>query len=173
MIKVRYHSDAMCYTLTINDLGIGDVSRFPIKFDTGATSTVIGIYTLFNRISPNNIQKLKDGFEKAGIQPRDFSSATGHQLLGYPCKVHGVDVSGHILEDFYFHLVLDTKRKLSLLGNDFISCCNFKHEIDSNILIEDYDLKSYSEKFCNTTCFDVNELHSPIRAVLLDVITNE
>lgn len=126
------------------DLGIGDGTAIFMKFDTGAVNTVIGLRTLFKYLSKNNLDKLLNMFEISGIHKEKFNSASGDALYGYPCVLHDVEVSGIRIKNFCFYIIVNDKRTLSLLGNDFISFCDFSHKKGEDIIITNYnDVEAY------------------------------
>ena len=159
MIKVKYMEASSVYALTLSDISFGDGTAVIMKFDTGAVRSVISIWSLFQYLSINTINNLRDGFEKAGIKPKDFSSASGNELKGYPCVIHNARLKGTLIKDFCFYLILDSRRKTALLGDDFIACCDFHHSINGDIIIDDFDNKLAYEKFKSyNEPFELNEL---------------
>lgn len=63
MIRVDYSKDFAAYTLALTDFSFGDGTTINMKFDTGAVKSVISIWALFQRISINQIDNLRKGFE--------------------------------------------------------------------------------------------------------------
>lgn len=47
---------------------------------------------------------------------------------------------------FYYYLIVDELCKSALIGDDFISCCRFRHSVNSDIEISDFDEKEYINK---------------------------
>lgn len=147
MIRVDYDRDNSRYTLRLRNLSIGNNSLITIKFDTGAINTVIGIRTLFKYMSINDKTKLLNAFENSGIESEPFHSASGDELIGYPCIVHNVEISGEKVKNFCFYLIINTDRPIALLGDDFISCCDFSHNKHEDIIINDFDDRAIYSKF--------------------------
>ena len=160
MIKARYNKETEAFMLKVDHHGIGDFDSFSMKFDTGAVATVIGAGQLFEDYSEKNVSDFRVLFEKAGIEPEDFESASGHELIGYPCAFSDVSLSGVEIPYLPFYLVVNTSRNVSLLGNDFISHCRFVHEPQGDIEIVEYDRLAVKRSFLdkNKRAFDMNEL---------------
>ena len=139
MIRVRYNKELSIYTLRLDNLDFGDGTVITMKFDTGAVNTVIGLRTLFKYLSKKELDTLLSMFEASDIEKVRFNSASGGELWGYPCVVHNVEISNAVIENFCFYVITNTNREVALLGDDFISCCNFRHEQDGDIIITDFD----------------------------------
>ena len=159
MIRAEYSKDFSTYTLVLSDIEFSDGISLNMKFDTGAVRTVISIWSLFQHLSINTINRLKEGFENAGIKSKEFSSASGNELKGYPCVIHNAKLNGVVIKDFCFYLILDTRRKIALIGDDFVSCCDFHHIIDGDIVIDSFDSDLAYEKFkLDHEPFELNEI---------------
>lgn len=158
MIRVKHNEDLSMYSLILNDLKFGDGTAIAMKFDTGAVSTVIGIRTLFKYLSENELDLLLNMFENSGIEKVSFNSASGGELWGYPCVVHDVMLSNTVIDTFCFYVIVNTNRNIALLGDDFISCCTFKHEAYNDIVIDSCSHESACERFKSKSNFKVLEL---------------
>lgn len=147
MISVDYRKSS--YRLTISNLlnsENNDLIMF--KFDTGAVQTIISIEALLDDIELENIDKnrIKITFEnkfKTHIKTV-FKSASGTDMAGYLCKSRNVLVDETEFKEFFYYLTFDTNRKLALLGDDFISCCDFVHSAGNDILIRGFDRARYT-----------------------------
>lgn len=77
--------------------------------------------------------------------------------------LHDIRLSDVCIKEFYFYLALDVNRPVSLLGDDFISCCKFEHEIGSDIIIHRYDEDRAGDMFKSMNgskkIFGLNEIY--------------
>lgn len=168
MINVEYDKIKMRYTLMFKNLGIGDGTAIFMKFDTGAVNTVIGLRTLFKYLSKNNLDNLISMFESSGIHKERFNSASGDELYGYPCILHDVEISGTSIKNFCFYIIVNDKRTLSLLGNDFISFCDFSHKEGGDIIITKYNDTEAYRSFMNKSKSKVLQLDEIVKDVIND-----
>lgn len=163
MIKVKYNRDLSIYTLRLDNFSLGDTDTVFLKFDTGAVNTVIGVRVLFEYLSKNDLSTLIKSFEASSIEKQCFKSASGNDLSGYPCVVHNIEISGEHFDNFCFYLIVNSTRRIALLGDDFISHCDFKHNKQQDIIISDFDDKTMYNKFLShSSVFELNELVSSI-----------
>ena len=95
--KIEYSKPARTYTISVT-MRKSFSRRITFKFDTGATSTMITVNSLFSNkeLATKAVLFLNNCFEKEGLQPFKF----------------------------YFYLVFSTAFPKALLGVDFISCCD-------------------------------------------------
>lgn len=121
---------------------------------------IIGISNLYGDVKPDDETALINGLKLFEADAQEFSSASDGTVYGYLCKASNVQISGYVIDTFYFYLVPDSeyKRKISLLGADFIACCKFRHNINKDIIIDKFDSNSYIENFSKVKCFDIDEL---------------
>jgi hypothetical protein len=70
-----------------------------------------------------------------------------------------------LIKDFYFYLTLEGRNTLALLGNDFISCCDFRHLINGDIIIDNFDNVLLCDKF-KSQCKKAFELDELVTATL-------
>lgn len=142
MIKAKHQDNA--YILLISNILNFGFRAFPCKFDTGAVNTMLPLGMILDECTSNS--DLRDVFarlcEKSNAVT-EFTSAAGNKILGVKCHVNDIIISGMLIHDFYFYLT-NTDRKVALLGDDFISCCTFKHIPDGDILIDNFDSNKYS-----------------------------
>ena len=130
------------------------VSETYITFDTGAAVTVLGCNMLFDlgiteSRSELAIMRL---LTISGITPRVFYSATKTEMLGYPCVIENMKLSGVVIDKFYFYLFLGGDNPdVSLLGNDFLKYCEYTKKLDSDIVITDFNNILYESNFLSET----------------------
>lgn len=167
MIKVKYNKQLSIYMLRLDNFSLGDTDTIFLKFDTGAINTVIGIRVLFEYLSKNDFNKLLEALKESGIEAESFKSASGNELLGYPCVVHNVEISGEHFENFCFYLIINSDRNIALLGDDFISHCDFKHKKQGDIIISDFEDASMYESFRRgSKVLELNEIVKSINSTL-------
>lgn len=141
MIKIHYGNSA--YHIKLLNLINNKVTVF--KFDTGAINTIISFEALVDGKMLKQIDKqnFMNSLRK-NIPTKDFRSASGNYMKGFLCKATDVKIGDAILSKFYYYLVFNINHKIALLGDDFISCCNFIHESNSDIIINDFDDDNYT-----------------------------
>lgn len=118
------------------------------KFDTGAVHTVITPDIFYGRpISDAELSSIKYSLEKNYSNVSvELESASGHATRCYLSHLSDINISGIKLKDFYFFLMPQKNSKF-LLGDDFISKITFRHEINSAIVISEFDYDSYCRYF--------------------------
>ena len=124
--------------------GLDRNQLFTMVFDTGAVNTVISLKTFTNRAVDR--KKLKEILSRKTAS-KAFRSVSGHQLKGYLVCADGVKLSGFDIGRFYYYLILDAEESVSLLGNDFISCCHFSHDEKSDIIIRGFNRELYESEY--------------------------
>lgn len=143
MIKFSY-GKATYYAGAINNrLGL----RTLAKFDSGASVSIIGLARFDNRI--NNIRFIEE-FEKYAqrhkVVEEEYTVANGEKIATYPCIMNLISVDGTVISNFMFRIILDGKANKFLIGDDFISCCKFNHEIGGAIEISEFSQSRYNLK---------------------------
>ena len=93
--------------------------------------------------SDEELNKLKSFCEGKGCKLREFTSASGHQLSGYPVVAKGVSIGETIFKEFHYYLIINGRREMSLLGDDFIDNCKYSHEPHDDIEITKFDFDNY------------------------------
>ena len=127
------------------------------KFDTGAVATIINSKKL--GLTDEQVERLKEHFEKSGIKPEKFYSATDGKMYGYPVRAENVMLYSTVLKSFYYYLILDNSLDKALLGDDFISCCTFNHQPKRDIIITTIDMELYLSSYIGKVdCVDIAEL---------------
>ena len=125
---------------------IAKTMSFAIKFDTGASNTVLSIDKIWGDKTLGQLSGLKSFIEKKTIAPKEFQSASGHSFLAYPACMENVIIGSYMFEKFYYYLVIEklhNDRQIALLGDDFIDCCGFEKNPHGNIVISQFDFSSY------------------------------
>ena len=160
MIRARYNRKSSVYTVQMTQTNLGDAEFILLKFDTGAVVTIIGVRALFNAITEDQRGTLEQYFLEAGIEAQEFYSATGHSMMGFPCAFNQIRLSGEMIEWFPFYLVLDTDRKVALIGNDFITHCKFHHDPNGDIEVESFDKEEIKTAFlqAHPKTFEINQI---------------
>ncbi len=154
MINIRYAEKESYYTVRLSGLNDDIITG---KFDTGAVATIITSKKL--GLSDEQVEHLKEYFEKSGIVPEAFYSATNEKMGGYLVRAENVMLYSTILKDFYYYLILDNTLDKALLGDDFISCCTFNHQPKSDIIITTIDMNMYSASYGDKAdCVDIAEI---------------
>lgn len=131
-----------------------------LKFDTGAAKTVISIGKLAGEIIPEEklSNKLKTLLSKRpSITQVTFESASGNTITGIKACAKSVKLDGVLIPTFCYYLVFDVGKK-ALLGDDFISKCDFKHSKDGDICITSFDRDAYEEECTISDAIDSCEL---------------
>ena len=119
-------------------------SILDIKLDTGAKDTVISVGLIKGDLTEERLSNLKAFCEKKSKHKKQFISATGHTFSGYLASYHNVEMSGTLLRDFHFYLILENQRDIALLGMDFIGNCEGLIHAQSDIVITEFDEESYN-----------------------------
>ena len=100
---------------------------FSMKFDTGAASTVISSEIFIDEMTEEKKSTIKNFLQERNVIGIEFTSASGDCFVGYLIHANGVVVDEAVFADFYYYLVLDNKRVIALLGDDFIDHCECQH----------------------------------------------
>ena len=114
-----------------------------LKWDTGAKYTVISARTLEKTISDSAIELIKTHCEKKHKRKERFVSASGDPFYGYLSHSEKAVIDETELQDFYYYLVLENKRDVALLGDDFIGNCKGSFEPHGDIIVTGFDEKGY------------------------------
>lgn len=147
MVEAEYSQITRQFTVQIRGLGLNKRIYIPMKFDTGAINTVISLKRLICGRAYNLSRINEYVASKENIIKKKFFSASGHQLTGYLSRASNVEISGTMLKNFYYYIVIDGDREISLLGNDFIAACDFGHLKFENVKISCFDELSYTNIF--------------------------
>ena len=154
LIRVRYNEKSSCFSVRL--FGLGD-KIIACKFDTGAVATIITTKRL--GVSNEQLELLKNYYEKTKIEPKKFYSATNGEMQGYPVMVANIKIGNVMIDKFYYYIVLSNDLDKALLGDDFISCCTFNHQSKNDILITTIDMDSYLLSYKDKVdCIDISEI---------------
>ncbi len=131
--KINYIREKQSYVLLSPKMCDG-FNPVLFKFDTGASFTSI---TLGSLIDADKITKREQEILRKQILNLDYPhqpliSASDHEMTGILCYTKKIILSGQMFENFYFYLIPEFYKK-ALLGADFISCCNFTHELRGEV----------------------------------------
>ena len=131
--KINYIREKQSYVLLSPKMCDG-FNPVLFKFDTGASFTSI---TLGSLIDADKITKREQEILRKQILNLDYPhqpliSASDHEMTGILCYTKKIILSGQTFENFYFYLIPEFYKK-ALLGADFISCCNFTHELRGEV----------------------------------------
>ena len=120
-----------------------------IKLDTGASNTVISVKSLleFGIINENDIPHIIHSINSSGTYATYYKSATGHSLVGFPCHLKSIFLDGELIEDFYFHIILNDMDNINLLGADFIRFCQVRKDVNNAFELYNLDANLYKLSF--------------------------
>ena len=87
---------------TVNNIPIQlGMDYFDAKFDTGSSVTVVSASVFYEGWSEEEINKLKGYCAEKGCDQREFKSASGHTISGYPVVAKNVSVMASIPEEHW------------------------------------------------------------------------
>ena len=116
---------------------------FDAKFDTGSSATVIAASVFFEGWSEKAINMLETLCSQKGCKLKEFKSASGHRIKGYPVIARDVSIGEIVFPIFRYYLIIDGRHEMSLLGDDFIDNCRYSHEPHGDIKITAFDFDNY------------------------------
>ncbi len=122
-----------------------DEKLFSMKLDTGAASTVISVDLFADNLTEERKKDITEYLDDRNVSHLDFTSASGDCFRGYLVHAKDVVIDDEVFGDFYYYLVIDNKRLIALIGNDFIDNCEFDHPIHSDIHISSFDMEAYGK----------------------------
>ena len=142
MIHFRYNKTTRSYRTSL-DIQKNEKDFVSIKFDTGATNTIITTGALgFDDVQTSVLLK---NIQEGGLKPKKFTSASGNTFMGYPCYCDNLKIGNVLLKRFYYYIVLHNNPK-ALLGDDFICCCTFSHSFKSDIIVTAFHSEEYEQQ---------------------------
>ncbi len=118
---------------------------FTIKFDPGATDTVISARVFSNSLTDQDLESLTKYCEEHSNHNKEFISATGDSFKGYLVTAHNVILGKSVMPDFRYYLIIKSKRDVALLGYDFIDNCRCSHDPGKNFYLTGFDVDSYGK----------------------------
>ena len=131
---------------------------FDAKFYTGSSTTVIAASVFYDGWSDAELKRLEDFCESKGCIKREFTSASGHKLAGYPVVAMDILIGGTEFKEFHYYLITNGRKEMSLLGDDFIENCRYTHEPHEDVEITKFDFDNYCG--VNGTCMTSDEVIS-------------
>ena len=131
---------------------------FDAKFDTGSSTTVIAASVFYDGWSDAELKNLEDFCESKGCTKREFTSASGHKLAGYPVVATDILIGDTEFKEFHYYLITNGRKEMSLLGDDFIENCRYTHEPHEDVEITKFDFDNYCG--VNDTCMTSDEVLS-------------
>lgn len=141
--RTTYRGNA--HFVSLSDISVANTTVF-LHFDTGAVATVISIEALSNEpIDKEWFSKQLNG----RATQRTFRSATGNVMSGYLVCAKNVTISNASISQFYYYLIVDVNYRVGLLGDDFISKCEFSHRVDGEMDVTFFDDAKYVSQFEN------------------------
>lgn len=154
MINIHYSPKNSYFYFYLSELVDKDIK---VKFDTGAGATILTAKAL--GIDGTQLESIKNHVKKKNIPKKLFKSATDTEFYGYLCSSSDVKMNDVLIKRFYFYLVLNNDVNKALLGDDFISCCTFSHQPQSDIIITTIDVDLYVSSYQDDIdCIDVSEV---------------
>ncbi len=142
MIHFRYNKTTRSYRTSL-DIQKNEKDFVSIKFDTGATNTIITTGALgFDDVQTSVLLK---NIQEGRLKPKKFTSASGNTFMGYPCYCDNLKIGNVLLKRFYYYIVLHNNPK-ALLGDDFICCCTFSHSFKSDIIVTAFHSEEYEQQ---------------------------
>lgn len=137
-----------------------DGSALYMKFDTGAMNTVISIWALTSDVglAGSVIERLR----QRDFKSRVFQSASGNAMTGYRTRAENVCLSGFFVPVFYYYLLIDVKTNAALLGDDFLSCCDYHHTAKGDIEVIAWHEELYGDT--EKTVFQQNEINALLKS---------
>ncbi len=140
-INVVAKREASSYRVSVDI----DNRVFTIKFDTGATDTVISVRVFSNSLTDSDLEKFTKYCEEHSRHNKEFISATGDSFKGYLVTAHNVRLGKSVLPNFRYYLVIESKRDIALLGYDFIDKCQCSHDPGKNFYLTGFDVDNYGK----------------------------
>lgn len=116
---------------------------FDAKFDTGSSVTVVSASVFYDGWSEAEIKALEDLCIEKGCKLREFRSASGHKIKGYPVFAKNVSIGETVFPIFKYYLITEGRQEMSLIGDDFIDNCKYSHEPHGDVLITAFDYDQY------------------------------
>lgn len=150
MFRFRYSFKSQFYSASLSrEKNTPFRPKSAIKLDTGASNTVISVKSLleFGIINENDIPHIIHSINSSDTYATYYKSATGHSLAGFPCHLKNIFLSNELIEDFYFHIILNDTDNINLLGADFIRFCQVRKEVNNAFELYNLDTNLYKLSF--------------------------
>jgi len=100
LIHFRYNNTTRSYRTSL-DIQKNEKDFVSIKFDTGATNTIITTGALgFDDVQTSVLLK---NIQEGRLKPKKFTSASGNTFMGYPCYCDNLKIGNVLLKRFYYY----------------------------------------------------------------------
>lgn len=155
MIEFRYTKPAYYAGVINNYFGL----RTLAKFDSGAAISIIGIERFGIAYQERHfIEFFIKYMQDNDISKRIYSVANGQEIETYPCIMDKIYLDGTDIYNFRFGFVTSKRSNRFLIGDDFISCCDFSHAIGGSINIRNFSHSKYAGSVESTRSADLNQI---------------
>lgn len=131
---------------------VGNKRRLNFMWDTGAFISVLSVSNFVKDTESEDYKRLVKTIDD-DAEYIDYNSVAGSGK-GVLRKIKNLRINDLNIDSFYFLLVKDVTRvingteyvaSVSLLGADFIDFCHYEHDIQNDIIIDEFDINKYSE----------------------------
>lgn len=142
-IQFKWDRESANYEIPISING----QDIMLKFDTGASSSIISFNYFKENISNEVIDIVVNYCEKNCKIKQSFIASTGDSMIGYLVDAGQIKMGKNILPHFYYYFIPKNNKCVALLGNDFLHYCEYSHKICGDIIISNIDMNEYQKKF--------------------------
>lgn len=154
LINFNYKKFAYVAGIVNDDYGLCALG----KLDTGAVKTLIYLRTFEDTICNKEfIKYFKNIAARQKIEDKEFTTANNVNVTAYPCSIDYIIMGDVMIKGFRFYLVIEPEANKVLIGDDFLSCCQFKHTIGGPIIIEQFDDSRYAMNTRKIEAINFNE----------------
>ncbi len=148
MLINAYYRNDFSYSVESGGITNRDAVMVSMKVDTGSPYTIISLETRYPGLSDEKVKEFREKISKTKVKSITPKSASGQEIVCYPIVLDKVSLDGTELEKFPLYLATNIERKLSLIGLDFLNCCELKRERESDVFTMDLgDVKEYRDAF--------------------------
>lgn len=128
----------------------GSHRKLNFIFDTGAFISTLSVSNFIEDTSSHEYNNLVRTIDDE-TNYIEYNSVSGNGK-GVLRKIRNVKIDDLIIDPFYFMLVKDDKRlrngkeyniKIALLGTDFTDFCRYSHDINTDIVVDEFDVSGY------------------------------
>ncbi len=155
MIDISIYAKYRDYSYSVS-VDLGDCV-FPMKLDIGANTTVVSLDAYTRNLNTDIRTRVLQYCEDCCHNKRMFTSASGDNFWGFPVVAHDVYIENVLFNDFYYYLVIENKRVISLIGVDFLDCCDYTHDRHQGIEISGFD-SLYYQNTVKKDSIDTNDI---------------
>lgn len=114
-------------------------SPINLKFDSGATFTNISHRLLKGMMVEDSEYEFTYYNKKV-----EFNIASDALVKGYLCSMKNISLGSIVFPEFYFFMTFNNK-DTGLLGYEIIDNFKFSHDINGNIVINEFDKENYKK----------------------------